>query len=318
MKHPAHEALTVRRFLEAGGEPLALRLVAGEDYLDRGIPEPALNRPGLALAGFFKYFAFRRIQVIGLAELAYLNSLGEDDQRKRLEAFFERSIPCLAITRNRQVPDPIHELANAYQTPVLRTPHITGRFINEATVLIERLLSPRIRVQGTMVDIMGIGVLLEGAPGVGKSETALGLIERGHSLVADDITILQRESAGRLIGQAVDLTRYHMEIRGLGIVHVPSLFGVASIRGEMRLDLIVHLHRPDPDIEDDRTGLAGQTREVLGVEVPVITLPVAAGRDMAQVVEVAALNQKLRRLGHDAAKELDEKLMSFMSETPRT
>jgi HPr kinase/phosphorylase len=161
---------------------------------------------------------------------------------------------------------------------------------------------------------MGIGVLLEGEPGVGKSETALALIKAGHSLEADDSTALRRDSDGAVIGSAVEITRYHMEIRGLGIIHVPSLFGVASVRSEMRLDLIIRLHRPDPEIEDDRTGLARQTRDVLGVQIPLITIPVAAGRDLAHVVEVAALNERLKQLGHDAAKELDEKLVLALTE----
>ena len=191
---------------------------------------------------------------------------------------------------------------------------ITSRFINAATIIMENLTSPHMRAQGTMVDIMGIGVLLEGEPGIGKSETALALIKAGHSLVADDSTALRRDSTGMIIGSAVDIIRYHMEIRGLGIIHVPSLFGVASVRGEMRLDLIVHLHRPDLEMEDDRTGLARQTRNVLDVNIPLITIPVAAGRDLAHVVEVAALNERLKQLGHDAAKELDEKLVLALTQ----
>ena len=188
-----------------------------------------------------------------------------------------------------------------------------GKFVNAATLILENLTSPRIRVQGTMIDIMGIGVLLEGPPGIGKSETALALVERGHSLVSDDITVLRRGDNGAILASAVELTRYHMEIRGLGIIHVPSLFGVASIRSEMRLDVIVRLHRPDPQVEDDRTGLSGQTRDILGSRVPLITLPVGAGRDLAHVVEVAALNEKLKQLGHDAAKELDDRLVNVLT-----
>jgi len=305
--------LNVRHFLEAGRKPLQMELIAGEDYLDRAIPEPAVNRPGLALAGFFQYFAFRRIQVVGLAELAYLKSLKGRERAGRIRRFFARSIPCVVITRSRQALPEILAAARRFRVPVLRTPMITGRFINTATVLIENMLSPRIRAQGTMVDLLGIGVLLEGPPGIGKSETALALIERGHSLVADDITVLRRDSGGVIVGSAVEITRYHMEIRGLGIIHVPSLFGVASMRSEARLDMIIRLHRASAHDEDDRTGLDVRHRDILGVRVPLITLPVAAGRDVAQVVEVAALNQKLRQLGHDAAKELDDRLVGSMT-----
>jgi HPr kinase/phosphorylase len=262
--------LTVKQFYEAGQESLSLKVVAGEAYLGKAIHELALNRPGLALAGFFQYFAFRRVQVVGLAEIAYLKSLESEERGTRIRQFFEQQIPCVVVTRNRQIFPDFFELSEEFKVPVLKTPMVTGRFINTATVIIENLTSPLVRVQGTMVDILGIGVLIEGAPGIGKSETALALIERGHSLVADDITVLRRDSAGAILASAVEITRYHMEIRGLGIIHVPSLFGVASIRREMKLDLIVRLHRPDPQIEDDRTGLSAQTRDILGVRVPLI------------------------------------------------
>jgi len=305
-------SVTVEQFLNSGREALSLSVVAGEGHLRRAIPEEALNRPGLALAGFFQYFAHKRIQVMGLAENAYLKSLGEKERVERMKAFFEKQIPCVVVTRSRHAFQEMKDLAEEHHVPVLKSSLITSRFINEATIIMENLTAPRSRVQGTMVDIMGIGVLLEGSPGIGKSETALALIERGHSLVADDITVLRRDSSGSIIGSAVPITRYHMEIRGLGIIHVPSLFGVASMRAEMRLDVIVRLHRPDPRIEDDRTGFNQQTRDVLGAQVPVITVPVAAGRDVAQAVEVAALNLRLKQLGHDAAKELDDKLVASL------
>lgn len=306
-------AISVEQFWLAGKDALALEIVAGDRYLKKPIPEEALNRPGLALAGFFRHFAHRRIQVLGLAENAYLKSLPLRERHYRLQQFFKKGIPCVVVTRGRHVLAEVVELTERYHVPVLKSSLITSRFINEATVLMEQLTAPQIRVQGTMVDIMGIGVLLEGPPGIGKSETALALLQRGHSLVADDVTALRREGPGSVIGTALPLTRYHMEIRGLGIVHVPSLFGVASVRAEMRLDVIVLLHRPDPQIEDDRTGLAPQERNVLGVRIPVITLPLAPGRDLANIVEAAALNFRLKQLGHDAAKELDERLMAILS-----
>ena len=307
-------SITVQQFLDAGHESLSLEVVAGRAYLGRPIQEEALNRPGLALAGFVQYFAHRRIQVLGLAENAYLKSLTAEERAVRVKQFFQKQIPCVVVTRSRRVFPEVEKMADKFHVPVLRSPMITSRFINASTILMENLMSPHMRAQGTMVDIMGIGVLLEGEPGVGKSETALALIKAGHSLVADDSTALRRDSTGMIIGSAVAITRYHMEIRGLGIIHVPSLFGVASVRSEMKLDLIVRLHRPDPNVEDDRTGLARQTRDVLGVRVPQITIPVAAGRDLAHVVEVAALNERLKQLGHDAAKELDEKLVLTLTQ----
>ncbi|HMO50819.1 MAG TPA: HPr(Ser) kinase/phosphatase [Kiritimatiellia bacterium] len=305
--------ITLRQFFEAGRADLKLTIESGDGYLDHAIGEHSINRPGLALAGFFQYFARRRIQVIGLAEYNYLRSLSVEDRYRRLEQMFKKRIPALVFTRNRHATPEIKVLANRYKIPVLRTPMITGPFMNEATVLMEALAAPVTRVHGTTVDIMGVGVLIEGEPGIGKSEAALALIERGHSLVADDITVLRRESGNVITASSVEITRYHMEIRGLGIIHVPSLFGVAAIRTHVRLDLIIRLQRPSPQVELDRTGLNPVTRAVLGVEVPLVTLPVDAGRDLAHVVEVAALNQRLKMLGHDAAKELDDKLIEMLS-----
>lgn len=306
--------LTVQQFFDAGKGPLSMEIECGEEFLGNTFQEFALNRPGLALAGFLKYFAKRRMQVFGLAELSYLFSLTHEEREKRLKDLFSERIPGLIITRSRHALPEMVKLSKQFRIPVLRSPMITGRFINAATVIIENLASPRLRVHGTMVDILGVGVMIEGDPGIGKSETALTLIERGHSLIADDITVLRRTGDNVILGSSVDITRYHMEIRGLGIIHVPSLFGVASMRGETKLDLVVRLQRPDPTIEHDRSGLSPKTRDIMGVEIPLVTLPVAAGRDLAHVVQVAALNERLKQLGHDAAKELNQKLIDRMAE----
>ena len=311
--------LTVRRFLDAGRAALDLGLLQGEAHLDRGVREPALNRPGLALAGFLRYFAHRRIQVIGLAELTYLKGLAVDERAARLKAFFASGIPCVVLSRGiRPLPE-MPALAEAYGVPLLRTHQITGRFVQMAAVLIEELIAPRTRYQGTMVDINGIGTMIEGPPGVGKSETALSLIVRGYSLVADDLAELRRVSSGEILGTALDVTRFHMEIRGLGIIHVPSLYGVTSVRREKRLDMIVRLERAMSAADEERTGLDAQTKDVLGVAVPFFRIAVVAGRDISNVVEAAALNFRLRQLGHDAAKELDQRLMQqLIAERPRT
>lgn len=311
-------SITVADFLEEGRDPFSLEVVAGEEYVGRVIKEEALNRPGLALAGFFQHFANLRVQVLGLAENAYLKSLEANERRARLHTLFQQKIPCVVLTRSRQPFAEILECAEEFKVPILRSPMITNRFINRATLVMENLSAPVIRYQGTMLEIMGIGVLMEGRAGIGKSETALALIERGHSLVSDDLTVLRKDSTGAIVGYAEDVTRYHMEIRGLGIIHVPSLFGVASMRREIHLDLVIRLERFDSQKEYDRTGLNSESISILGVDVPLLTIPVAAGRDIAHVVEVAALNEKLKQLGHDAAKELDEKLMRALERKRRT
>ncbi len=305
--------MTVRQFFEGGQRTLELEVFSGAEHLDRVVPEPAINRPGLALAGFLRYFAHRRIQVIGLAELTYLKGLAPEERIRRLTDFFEADVPCVVFARSIKPPPEVRDLAARHRVPLLRTHLITGRFVQLAAVVIEDLTAPRMRYQGTMVDIMGIGVIIEGAPGVGKSETALSLIARGHSLVADDLVELRRLGVGEILGTAPDLTRYHMEIRGLGLIHVPSLYGLASVRREKRVDMIVRLERVLDSSEEERTGLEQKTRDVLGVEIPYYRIPVVAGRDISLIVEAAALNFRLRQLGHDAAKELDERIMARYS-----
>jgi HPr kinase/phosphorylase len=307
------KAVTVEEFLDAGRDKLELELVSGQAGLNRRIDEAAVNRPGLALTGFYQYFAPRRIQILGHAEIAYLHSLPDSERRMRVQQLFERHIPCLVVTRRLRLLPEIEELGETYRTPVLRTPLITKNLINAATIVMENLMAPRTTIQGTMVEILGIGVLLSGKAGVGKSETALALIKKGHSLVADDVTALRLDSSGAVIGAPVGVTRYHMEIRGLGIIHVPSLFGVASVRSEKKLDLLITLCSPEAVSAEDRSGQVARTREVLGVEIPTIEIPVAPGRDVANIVEVAALDQMLKGLGHDAAKELDAKLIAVLA-----
>ena len=304
-------AITVQDLWDEGAERLSLSVIAGEKYLNRKLPEIAMNRPGLALTGFFQYFANQRIQIFGLAEFTYLKSLSNEEKIHRLEGLFEQQIPGIVITRNRKAPKEILELAERFKVPVMRTPLVTMNFVNECTVLLEKLTAPRERIQGTMMEIMGIGVLLRGDPGIGKSETALSLIERGYSLVSDDVTEIRRTSRGRIVCWANEVTRYHMEIRGLGIIHVPSLFGVSSIRRQTELDIVIDLKQPSGN--EDRTGVHPETIDLMGVEVPCIRLPVRSGRDMANIVEVAALNQKLKELGHDAAKELDDKIINRLT-----
>ncbi len=304
-------AITVQDLWDNGADRLSFELVAGKDFMNRKLPEIAMNRPGLALTGFFQYFANQRLQIFGLAEFTYLKSLSSEEKCKRLEQLFEQKIPGVVVARNRKVPCELIELAERFEVPVLRTPMVTGDFMNECTVILEKLTAPRERIQGTAMEVMGIGVLLRGDPGIGKSETALSLIERGYSLVSDDVTEIRRTGRGRILCWASEVTRYHMEIRGLGIIHVPSLFGVASIQKQTELDMVIDLQKPSGD--EERVGMVPESVELMGVEVPCITLPVRSGRDMANIVEVAALNQKLKELGHDAAKELDDKIIQRLT-----
>ena len=307
-------SVTVGDFLEAAREKVSLELVSGEAGLSRPVTEAAINRPGLALTGFFQYFAHKRIQVFGLAEHAYMESLAPEAVKASLETFFEQPIPCLVISRGREVAPEIIEISERSGIPVLRSELITKDFINGATIIMENLMAPRTTTLGTMVEILGMGVMIEGRPGIGKSETSLALVKKGHALISDDVTALRVDSSGHVVGSAIAATRFHMEIRGLGIIHVPSLFGVASVRESKRLDMVVTMTDDLAKFESDRSGQLRLTKKVLGVDVPHVYIPVAAGREIANVVEAAALDQKLRMLGHDAAKELDLSLIAAMSE----
>lgn len=305
--------VSVSAFVKEGWERLSLEMLAGEGGLDKDIPESAINRPGLALAGFFRYFAHRRIQVMGLAEHVYLEALSPRERHDRLAKVFARRIPCMVISRGRKAFPEVVKLAEEHKVPLLRTRMITMDFVNQATIIMVNLMAPRMKVQGTTVELMGIGILIEGKPGIGKSEAALGLVKRGHALVSDDITSLRLDSAGRLVASPVDVTRYHMEIRGVGIIHVPSLFGVASVRAEKVLDMVATLVEPSAASDEDRGDKPDNSREFLGIRLPRIVLRVSPGRDIVNVIEAAALDFKLRRLGHDAAKELDDKLIGILS-----
>lgn len=309
--------VTVGEFLTCYRESERLDVIAGQTWLRRPIREVTVNRPGLALSGFFKYFAHNRIQVLGLAELTYLESLPPAIQHQRLEEFFQQDIPCVVVTRGRKPPPPLLALAASHEVPVLRSPAITGHFLNQATLVLQNLNQPYMSYQGCALDIMGVGVLLEGAPGIGKSEAALGLIERGYSLVSDDMVELRRDNSGSILATAPEALAYHLEIRGVGIVHIPSLFGMGSVTQEKRLDMIIELTRQDPSNEGDRSGLEPKFRKVLDIELPLLTLPVAPGRDMTGVIEVAVLNQKLKFMGHDAAKEFDAKLIHRLQRKAR-
>ncbi|MDD4101387.1 MAG: HPr(Ser) kinase/phosphatase [Kiritimatiellae bacterium] len=301
--------VTVGAFLSAGRDRLGLELIAGEAGLGRIIAEPMVHRPGLALSGFYGHFAQKRIQVLGMAEHAYLNSLPEDLRVQRINELFSLKIPCMVFSRNKRVFPEVMLVAERNNISVLRTGMVTRHFIQTATFVLEDLHAPSCKAYGTMMEVAGVGVFIEGDPGMGKSETALGLIKRGHALVADDLTLLRRDSNGNLMGSAMSVTKYYMEIRGIGIIHVPSVFGVSSVRGEKQVDMVITLKRQgEADAELDRTGMEELRREFLGVSVPQLVIPVAPGRDLVNLVETAAQEFKLRLSGFVAVRELDSRI----------
>lgn len=305
--------ITVEHFLNTYREKLKLELVAGSRGLHRIIREGSVNRPALALTGFFKYFAHRRVQVLGAAEVTFLKTLTEERQREVFTEIAHRGIPCLIYSRNYHPSRPLLEIAEKARLAVFRTPMITKNFITVSTLCLDNEFAPVSTEHGTMMDIKGVGVLIRGESGVGKSECALALIERGHSLVADDLTRIKLVDERELIASSLDLNRGHMECRGLGIINVAEMFGVRSVRREKRIDMVVSLREFTPDVDEDRTGLEQGSFEILAQKLPHIELYVRPGRDMARLVEVAALVQALKFMGHDPAKEFNDRLIAYMA-----
>ena len=306
--------LLVGDFFKHYGKQLQLELLGGELGLERKIYEPSVNRPGLALAGFYLYFAYKRVQVLGNSEFAYLGALPERQQTKRFQEMCACDIPCVVVCRNRRMPREMLEIANHAGVAVFRTTMDTMRFINACTLWMDWEFAPTTTEHGCMVDVKGIGVLIKGESGSGKSEAVLGLLERGAALVADDVVRFRAPEGRDLEGTSSELGRFHMEVRGIGVVNVPLLFGAASMRVNKRLDLVVNLKHLKDFPEVDRLGIEQQHYRVLERDVPLIELPVGPGRDTARLVEVAALEQKLRSFGHHSAVEFNKTLLRTMQE----
>ena len=303
-------SFSVADFVEAGAERLRLSVVAGVENLGRTIEEPLLNRPGLALSGFYEYFAWRRLQLIGRGELAYLRSLDVDVRIERIREMLARKAFCFIFTNGHLPSREVVELVEAAGGMILSTPLKTRVFANQATFVLEKLAAPSTTVYGTMVEVAGIGVLFEGDPGLGKSETALGLLKRGAALVADDLTCVRKDVGNNVLyGSASDSTAGYMEIRGIGIVHIPSIFGVNAVREEKRVQLVITFKLLD-DIRGviDRIGQRRRVRTILGVDVPNVVIPVSEGRDLVNLVETAVQQQKLVYAGHHPVADLSKRL----------
>lgn len=308
----AKRSATVQDFYQDNAKTLDLRLVAGAKGLKKIIKEPTVNRPGLALAGHTKYFAFRRVQVFGNAENSYLKTLSLAERAKRYEALLKFQIPCIVYCRNQRPDRELLKVVEKRNIPVFRSSLISMKFINLATLALEVLFAPRGSELGSMVDIHGIGVLVRGDSGIGKSECILSLIERGYSLISDDVTKVVLLDNREVIGSSPDLTRSFMEVRGIGIVNVAALFGARSIRQSKRLDLVVTLKHWEEVADVDRLGMDEEFIKILGVDVPHAILPVRPGRDLGRLVEVAALQTKLKRTGYNPAEDLNAQLTAKM------
>ncbi|MBE3557200.1 MAG: HPr(Ser) kinase/phosphatase [Firmicutes bacterium] len=287
--------------------------VVVEGDLQKPIGVPDVNRPALELAGYFDYYPPERVQVLGRTEMTFLERLPRSVQEERLDRLCrEAALPCLILARNWPLPSPVETAASKYGVAVLRSPDNTSRLASRITEFLERVLAPEITLHGVLVDVYGLGILLTGESGVGKSETALELVKRGHRLVADDAVEIRRRDESTLEGRAPELIEHLMEIRGIGIIDVMTLFGAGAVRAHKNVEIVMQLENWREGKSYDRLGLEERTTTILDVTLPLLEIPVRPGRNLAVIVEVAAMNQRLKAIGVHAARALSQQMSEMM------
>ncbi|HVU49608.1 MAG TPA: HPr(Ser) kinase/phosphatase [Polyangia bacterium] len=299
--------LTVRSLLDESSG-LRLVLLAGEKGLGRRISNQRIQKPGLALAGYVKQVHPERVQILGSTEISYLQTLDEESARRSVDSFMSLDPACIVVTKGLDVPQLLLESAERMGVPLLRTPIVSSTAIDAIQKHLELQLAPTASIHAVLMDVLGVGVLLLGKSGIGKSEAALDLIMRGHRLVADDLVEVRRTSGETLVGWASELIKHHMEVRGLGIINIKDMFGVAAVRDEKRIELVLELTRWDASETHDRLGLDEMVYPILEVPVPLLRIPVSPGRNVSSLIEVAARNRLLQVRGHHSAREFQERL----------
>lgn len=309
--------LNVQEILDEREAGLDLELLAGATGLKRTVSVPRIQKPGLALAGYNANLHSDRIQVLGSTELSYLAHLPRNKALRAVNELLDLKLACLVVTKNQDVPTFLIDAAEHHQTPLLRTFHLSSDFISLITKFLEERLLPTSTLHGVLLDIFGVGVLLQGKSGVGKSECALDLILRGYRLVADDVIKVRLKLPSVIFGEGMDLLHYHMEIRGLGIINIKHLFGVAAIRERKKIDLVMELVEWEQGKEYDRLGLEEDFYSIHGVNIPLMRIPVRQGRNISTIIEVAARNQLLKEMGYHSAREFQGLLESRMAEAAR-
>lgn len=310
--------LTIGELIKKKERDLDLTLLSGGKGLERNITVSEINRPGLALSGYLDYFPSERVQIMGLGEHSYLSTLSGPKRAlaaKRVLSY-NKNLPCLVTTRGIQPHPEILKVSNDLGLPVIKSGLLTAHLIGELTVFLEEELAPTTTVHGVLMNVYGLGVLLVGDSGIGKSECALELLKRGHMLVADDVVEIKQRLGGVLWGTGAELIRHHMELRGVGIIDVQKIFGVSAILEKARIELVIRLEEWKQSVEYDRVGLSDQMTTILGVRVAEIVMPVRPGRNLAVLVEVATLNQRLKYRGTFTAKEFNERLIAQMAKGP--
>jgi len=310
--------LTVEQFFEENKERLKLTSTAGRGSFKRLIVESNLHRPGLALTGFVDVFTFQRVQIIGNTENKYLIKLSDEERVKSIVNFFSFEIPCVIVTENNKPPAEFLSEAKKHKISIFQTPFTTTQLMHLLSEYLDDRFAPNITIHGSLVDVYGVGVMFTGRSGIGKSEIALDLVERGHRLVSDDVVNIARMAQGVLIGSASEMLQHHMEIRGVGIVDVQSIFGIRAIRMQKRLEVEVQLEEWDQSENYERTGIEEGITTILGVEIPLVKLPIFPGKNVTVIAEVVALQQLLKINGINPAKRFNDRLINKMQDKSRS
>lgn len=305
--------ITVKDLIEKYGKELNLELFAGEKGLARHIKMPEVERPGLALAGYLKGTGVRRIVVFGKGEIDFLKTMPKELRIERLYAILSRQVPAVIVTRGYRPPEELVFLCKKEQVPLFRSNSKTMLLLNQLTVVLNDAFAPVTSCHGTLVEAFGIGVLIQGDSSVGKSEAALGLIERGHRLISDDVVLICRKEGNVLEGTGPELTRHMLEIRGIGLINVANLFGAVCISEKKKIDIVVKLEEWDDGHFYDRVGLEEKYFELLGVKLPFYVVPLKSGRDIVLLLETVVLNHRLKLMGYHSAKEFNMKLLQTIS-----
>ena len=305
-------ALTVAEFYEHTKDSLQLEILGNPEGFTRLITMPDASGPGLVLAGYTGRFVHQRIQVLGETEVSYLSSLSAEQRNRNLTAYFGFEIPLVMVTKGLVLPDGFEEAAHRAGVTILRSQLKTIDFYRVITPFLELQFAPQANLHGSLADVFGVGLLFTGASGIGKSECVLDLVERGHRLVADDLVMVTRRGADVLIGRGHEMSRHFMEIRGVGLIEIPRIFGIHAVRQQKRVEVVVNLTKWDALAEVDRTGLDDDTIDILGVAIPKITVPLNPGKNITVIAEVIAMNHLLRYSGHHAAESFNERLKAKM------
>jgi HPr kinase/phosphorylase len=301
--------LTVGQLIERMAIPLQLEHVPRTNGLDRVIDNPNVSSPGLVLAGYVGRFPARRLQVLGETEVTYLKSIDGETRRRHLATFFSYPVPCVFITKGQRPGEDLIDLASAAGVAVILTRLKTNEFYTRIKPWLEDEFAPTTNLHGSLADVFGVGLLFVGKSGIGKSECVLDLVERGHRLVADDLVIARRRGSDILIGRGHELQRHHMEIRGVGLVDIPSIFGIRAVRRQKRIEVVVQLEEWNQDASIDRTGLDAETTTILDVELPKVRVPLNPGKNITVVAEVIAMNHLLKYSGYNPAESFNERLL---------